>query len=87
MTNEPLARFSEKVSQNPSCHILQIDRPFPQVGIVYGRERLDEFVRDALKDKLRVVPLRADAPDDFGDEAGILQHEKMGVKDPRIVHQ
>ena len=40
-----------------------------------------------MEDEFGIMPFGADPLDDLVDEARILQHEQMGVKNPRIVRR
>jgi len=84
MPPETLARFAKQMAKHAPSHILQIDRPLPQVWVINGRESADELLGNRVKNKFRIMALLTDPSENLLDQAGVFEHQEMGVKNPRI---
>jgi len=81
---ETLARLAEKLAEHAAGHVLKVNRPLAQVGVVDRGEGPDEFLGDRIEDEFGVVPIAADPLEHLIDQAGILKHQQVGVEDARI---
>jgi len=77
--------LAEQVANHPARHVLDVHHPLTQKGIVDLRKSPAVFLRHLMEDILDVRSLALEIAQHLVNQRPILDHEKVGIEDARIV--
>ena len=78
-------RLSEQVPNHAARDVLDIDHPLAKIGIIDGAESAAILLRDLMEGVFDIVSLLFKISEDFIDQRAVFDHQKMRIKNPRIL--
>ena len=78
-------RLSEQVPNYPAGDVLDIDHPLAKIRVIDGAESAAILLGHLMEGVFDIVPLFFKISKDLIDKRAVFNHQKMRIKDPRIL--